>query len=255
MLKAQVILYRCWRETMLKVHVTTSVLARNDVESAGYYIGAGIGTDAEMNVILQQSILDCCWKFVVSTSLHTTMVNHRCWIPFLTDVENPVSSSAICPLVWYTIDTSFRTFALRLTWWEEIRLASYNLSIYISMFMLVCVPLLQYLVLLLVKIELIIACWYCTHAFDKHESRLNYSMVFLREMSTMNPIIGKERWFISQMAWGFMRVVLSLKILRRIHSCAWWLKCKKCNGFLMKKINDIQGSCLVSSLSFLFFFF
>ena len=45
---------------MLKVQVTTSVLARNDVESAGYYIGAGVGTDVEMNVILQRSILDRC---------------------------------------------------------------------------------------------------------------------------------------------------------------------------------------------------
>ena len=69
MLKAQVMLARNDVESAgyyinagqkLKAQVTTSVLVRNDVESAGYYISAGVGIDVEMNIILQWSILDYC---------------------------------------------------------------------------------------------------------------------------------------------------------------------------------------------------
>lgn len=39
---------------MLKAPVIISMLARNDVESVVYYIGVGVGTDVEINVILQR---------------------------------------------------------------------------------------------------------------------------------------------------------------------------------------------------------
>lgn len=73
------LLHRCWRSHRCENH---RLLCRALEDSI-----------VEIIVVQQRSILDRCWKFLFSTTLHSKTVMHRCWIPNSTDVKNVLSSS------------------------------------------------------------------------------------------------------------------------------------------------------------------